>query len=259
MFTTKPGMFGLFGGFANPTGVALIIILTIMFICSLSFVRRGGYFQVFYFSHLNYWLYWGLLIIHAPNFWKWLIFFAFIFLVEKLYRIITSLLGHGKTIIDEGIPLPSDVTYLKIKKPSKFNFSPGDWCFIKIPIIAKFEWHPFTISSAPEDPEYFSVHVRGVGNWTNKLYEYFNDKTLREKKIDPYASDKMPKNLDVKSETILNYFNFYYFKIMVDGPFGSPSSNIYRSEHAVLICTGIGITPFASILQSIVYRLFLST
>merc|ERR1712066_83610 len=43
-------------------------------------------------------------------------------------------------------------------------------------------------------------------------------------------------------------------EIYIDGPFGSPSSNIYRAEHAVLIGTGIGITPFASILQSIMYR-----
>ena len=41
---------------------------------------------------------------------------------------------------------------------------------------------------------------------------------------------------------------------MVDGPFGSPSSNIYRAEHAVLVGTGIGVTPFASILQSIMMR-----
>ena len=43
-------------------------------------------------------------------------------------------------------------------------------------------------------------------------------------------------------------------EIFVDGPFGSPSSNIYRAEHAVLIGTGIGVTPFASILQSIMHR-----
>merc|ERR1719284_381729 len=43
-------------------------------------------------------------------------------------------------------------------------------------------------------------------------------------------------------------------EIFIDGPFGSPSSNIYRAEHAVLIGTGIGITPFASILQSIMHR-----
>merc|ERR1712150_9215 len=43
-------------------------------------------------------------------------------------------------------------------------------------------------------------------------------------------------------------------EIFIDGPFGAPSSNIFRAEHAVLIGTGIGVTPFASILQSIMHR-----
>ena len=43
-------------------------------------------------------------------------------------------------------------------------------------------------------------------------------------------------------------------KLRMDGPFGAPSSNIFQTEHAVLISTGIGVTPFTSILQSIMYR-----
>ena len=43
-------------------------------------------------------------------------------------------------------------------------------------------------------------------------------------------------------------------EVYIDGPFGAPSSNIFRAEHAVLIGTGIGVTPFASILQSIMHR-----
>jgi len=46
LFTTDPGLFGLISGFANPTGVLLIIILFVMFICSQPFVRRGGCFEV---------------------------------------------------------------------------------------------------------------------------------------------------------------------------------------------------------------------
>ena len=52
LLTTMPGILGMPHGCANPTGVALIIILTIMFICSLSYVRRSGYFQVFYCTHM---------------------------------------------------------------------------------------------------------------------------------------------------------------------------------------------------------------
>jgi len=35
-------------------------------------------------------------------------------------------------------------------RPTHFAFKPGDYVYINIPRIATFEWHPFTISSAPE-------------------------------------------------------------------------------------------------------------
>ena len=44
------------------------------------------------------------------------------------------------------------------------------------------------------------------------------------------------------------------FQVYIDGPFGAPTSQIFRAQHAVLIGTGIGVTPFASILQSIMHR-----
>ena len=52
-------------------------------------------------------------------------------------------------------------------------FQPGDWMFINLPVISKFEWHPFTISSAPERGDVLTFHIRSVGGWTNKLHEYF--------------------------------------------------------------------------------------
>ena len=49
LLTTAPGAtlnFGLIPGWANPTGIALILILTIMVLFSLPCVRRGGHFEV---------------------------------------------------------------------------------------------------------------------------------------------------------------------------------------------------------------------
>lgn len=40
--------------------------------------------------------------------------------------------------------------HLVISRPDNFRYRPGDYIFLQIPAIAKFEWHPFTISSAPE-------------------------------------------------------------------------------------------------------------
>ena len=41
--------------------------------------------------------------------------------------------------------------------------------------ISYSEWHPFTISSAPEVEEHFTLHIRGVGHWTNSLHTLFQD------------------------------------------------------------------------------------
>lgn len=180
IFTTMPGIFGMPGGYANITGVALIITLTVMFFGSLSVVRRSGYFQVFYCTHLLYWVYWALLIIHAPEFYKYFMAMLIVYLTEFTYRMLTSFLGRGKTLVSAGVILPSRVTNLIIKRPAGFNFSPGDWVFIKIPEVARFEWHPFTISSAPEVHDTFHVHIRGVGEWTNRLYKHFEDEYARQ-------------------------------------------------------------------------------
>ncbi len=48
LLTSKPGVYGLVGGAANPTGVALGSLLLVMFFCSQAFVRRGGCFEVNY-------------------------------------------------------------------------------------------------------------------------------------------------------------------------------------------------------------------
>merc|ERR1719320_1934364 len=180
IFTMQPHLFGMMHGIANPSGVALIIILTIMFVCSLPFVRRRGHFEIFYFTHLLYYAYFVLLIIHAPEFWKWFIVVGLIWVVEITYRILNSLFGHGKSVIKAGVILPSKVTNLIIERPPGFNFSPGDWVFVKIPAVASSEWHPFTISSAPEVSGQFTLHIRGVGQWTNSLYKLFEKEYERQ-------------------------------------------------------------------------------
>ncbi|XP_060534326.1 NADPH oxidase 5 isoform X2 [Cylas formicarius] len=173
LFTSKPGLFGLVPGWANPTGVALFVILLVMFICSQAFVRRGGCFEIFYWTHLMYIPFWVLLVLHGPNFWKWFTFIGLVYLVERVFRVESTMSKRGKSYISSGLLLPSKVTHLVIKRPKEFDFHPGDYVFVNIPAIAKYEWHPFTISSAPEQEDYMWLHIRGVGQWTNRLYEYF--------------------------------------------------------------------------------------
>ncbi|KAJ6642797.1 NADPH oxidase 5, partial [Pseudolycoriella hygida] len=179
MLTAKPSLFGLCGGCANPTGILLVIILFIIFVCSQPFVRRGGSFEIFYWTHLLYVPFWFLVILHGPNFYKWFFGPFVIYLVERMIRLVWMRAGRGKTYISSGILLPSKVTHLVIKRPPHFYFRPGDYVFVNIPAIAKYEWHPFTLSSAPEQEDYMWLHIRGVGEWTQRLYSYFEKQQER--------------------------------------------------------------------------------
>ena len=179
LLTDHPGRFGLVNGYANPTGVILVFILAIMTICSMKFVRRGGCFEIFYWSHLLYIPFWVLLILHGPNFWKWFVGPGTIYLLERTQRIAWSRSELGKTYISSGLLLPSKVTHLVIKRPPHFDFHPGDYVFVNIPVIARYEWHPFTISSAPEHADYIWLHIRAVGEWTNSLYSYFEREQIK--------------------------------------------------------------------------------
>ena len=66
------------------------------------------------------------------------------------------------------------VIFLGLTRPKRFNYQPGDYIFLKIPSIAKYEWHPFTMSSSPEQ-DFIGLHIRAVGTWTNKLYEFVDE------------------------------------------------------------------------------------
>ncbi|XP_071440439.1 NADPH oxidase 5 [Hetaerina americana] len=178
--TSRPGLFGLIPGQANPTGITLDFILLIIFICSQPFVRRRGSFEVFYWTHLLYVPFWILLIIHAPNFWKWFIGPGIIYLLERGWRLANQRARqHGRTYISSGVLLPSRVVHLVIRRPLHFDFCPGDYVFVNIPAVARYEWHPFTISSAPEQQDSLWLHVRAVGQWTNRLYDYFEKEQER--------------------------------------------------------------------------------
>ncbi|XP_054633836.1 NADPH oxidase 5 isoform X1 [Dunckerocampus dactyliophorus] len=316
LLTTRPGI-GWVKGTASLTGVVLQVVICLMVLCSSTFVRRSGHFEVFYWSHLSYVWVWSLLMVHCANFWKWFVVPGLVFLLEKIVGIAVSRMG-GLYIVEVNL-LPSKVTHLVIKRPQFFHFKPGDYVYINIPVIAKYEWHPFTISSAPEQSDSLWLHIRSMGQWTNRLYEYFRQPqslaqsprrlaaSLRSRQLtktpddlfnsphfngavasndddaveltmyrqngsrtsaspvtsaqDPLSSDELgpaergeaPPLREVSAKFGENH-RFCNIKCYVDGPYGTPTRQIFASEHAVLIGAGIGITPFASILQSIMYR-----
>ena len=118
---------------------------------------------------------------------------------------------------------------LRFEKES-FKFKPGQYLFLNVPSISLFQWHPFTISSTPEEG-FVTIHVRIVGNWTQTLAEILG----------------CFKDTDNSSLAP---------RICVDGPYGAPAEDLYDYKVAILIGTGIGVTPAASLLKSVWYRYY---
>ncbi|KAJ7420730.1 NADPH oxidase 5 [Willisornis vidua] len=228
----RPGGGGV-AGTAPQTGLALLALLLAMVAFSSPCVRRSGHFEVFYWTHLSYISIWTLLLLHGPQFWKWFVVPGSLFVLEKVLGWAWRQ-GRGLHIVEVNL-LPSKVTHLVIQRPKSFHFKPGDYVYLNVPAIASYEWHPFSISSAPEQPDTLWLHIRSLGQWTNRLYEFFQQ-------LEPPSPEPKPRRSQGWAQCHL------------DGPYGTPTRRIFTSEHAVLIGAGIGITPFASILQSIMYR-----
>uniref|UniRef100_A0A8C0BCG8 NADPH oxidase 5 n=1 Tax=Buteo japonicus TaxID=224669 RepID=A0A8C0BCG8_9AVES len=246
------GKMPLGGGGITHTG-----LLAAMLAFSSPCIRRSGHFEVFYWTHLSYISVWTLLILHGPHFWKWFAVPGCLFVLEKVVGLVWRRAG-GLRIVEVNL-LPSKVTHLVIKRPQFFHYKPGDYIYLNIPAIATYEWHPFTISSAPEQQETLWLHIRSLGQWTNKLYEYFQQPELPSLEPKPLSRSLREKRCrrweQVGVSTGLGETHrFCSIKCYIDGPYGTPTRRIFTSEHAVLIGAGIGITPFASILQSIMYR-----
>jgi hypothetical protein len=86
---------------------------------------------------------------------------------------------------------------LKIERPCDFDFHAGDYVYVNIPDVAKFEWHPFTISSAPEDEDYITLHVRVAGGWTGRLYSICQEdaeRILRQQSFHRIAQQQINSN-----------------------------------------------------------------
>ena len=66
---------------------------------------------MFYLTHFLYWFYIILLIFHAPDFWKWCIVPLVIFVVEKIYRGLSTLVGVGKSYVADAKVLASRYIY----------------------------------------------------------------------------------------------------------------------------------------------------
>ncbi|PFH50807.1 hypothetical protein AMATHDRAFT_75381 [Amanita thiersii Skay4041] len=187
--------------------------------------------------------------------WRFIIWPFIIYFGERMYR---EYRARRATRLSKVIVHPSGAMELRIIKPS-FNYVAGQWVFLQVPEISRWQWHPFTITSAPEDP-YVSLHIRQVGDFTRALGERLGVGPSVVAAMTQAAMKGLDKDekfgmsrgdfleLDPSSTTIT------LPQVRVDGPYGAPAEDVFDGEVAVLIGAGIGVTPFASILKHIWWK-----
>lgn len=252
----------VFTTIAGITGIIITLSLILIITSSMEVIRRS-YFEVFWYTHHLFIVFFAGLVIHGagrivrsqkttdpphnatfckdridqwgkipecpipqfaggfPQTWMYVIGPMFLYLCERILRFVryTQTVRYRKIVMR-----PSKVLELQLVK-NGFKMEVGQYVFINCPSISQLEWHPFTMTSAPEE-DFFSVHIRSAGDWTNKLISIM---------------EQLPEGAQGP-------------KLGVDGPFGTASEDVFDYEVAMLVGAGIGVTPFASILKSIWYK-----
>lgn len=170
--------------------------------------------------------------------WRWELWGGGLYLFERIYREINS---RRPTKITKVIRHPYDAMEIQFSKPS-MKYKAGQWLMLNVPSVSTTQWHPFTITSCPYDP-YVSIHVRQLGDFTRALGDALGAGPSQAKDYD--ALDPM----GMYEIALQNGQQMP--RIRIDGPYGAPAEDVFDNEIAVLIGTGIGVTPWASILKNI--------
>uniref|UniRef100_A0A2K6F901 NADPH oxidase 3 n=1 Tax=Propithecus coquereli TaxID=379532 RepID=A0A2K6F901_PROCO len=160
-----------------------------------------------------------------PSAWKWVLGPVVLYACERIIRFWRF---QQEVVITKVVSHPSGVLELHMKKRG-FKMAPGQYILVQCPAISSLEWHPFTLTSAPQE-DFFSVHVRAAGDWTRALLKAFG------------ADGQAPKE------------PWSLPRLAVDGPFGATLTDVFHYPVSVCIAAGIGVTPFAALLKSIWYQ-----
>jgi len=197
-------------------------------------------FNLFWYTHHLFTIFYSLICFHAitsvlepTTFWCYIIGPLFLYSIERTVRVFR---GKQDTFLLLAIAHPSKVLELQLKK-STFKYKPGQYIFLNCPYIADQEWHPLTISSAPEE-DFVAVHIRIVGDWTNELWDFLNPK----------------KQLGIIQENVTNAPDGTPI-FRIDGPYGAASEDVFNFKTVILVGGGIGVTPFGAILKHINFRI----
>ncbi|XP_027340560.1 respiratory burst oxidase homolog protein A isoform X1 [Abrus precatorius] len=254
----KPTYRDLVKGAEGVTGILMVVFMAIAFTLATKWFRRNLIklpkpfsrltgFNAFWYSHHLFVIVYGLLIVHGIKLYfvhKWYLKTTWMYIAvpvllytsERILRFFRSGL-YTVRLVKVAI-YPGNVLTLQMSKPPQFRYKSGQYMFVQCPDISPFEWHPFSITSAPGD-DYLSVHIRQLGDWTQELKRVFSEA------CEPPVSGK--SGLLRADETTKKSLP----KLKIDGPYGAPAQDYAKYDVLLLVGLGIGATPFISILKDL--------
>ncbi|KAF9433747.1 hypothetical protein BGZ76_009027 [Entomortierella beljakovae] len=260
----------LYTSYAGVTGHIMLLCMVLMYTTAKQTQRNKSFESFWYTHHLAFFML-GALMFHGLGCivkdkngvcrgyqsYHYLAIGYCLYIIERFFRAYRARLD---TKLVKAIQHPAGVIELQIQKPS-FKYKPGQYMFVNVPDISNYQWHPFTITSSPFE-DYVSVHIRQVGDWTRALGTRMGvEKEERGGGRGPQAAldkstrpEKRTETVDDRGEEIRVRAGFSMPLVCIDGPFGAPTEDVFDNEIVVLVGSGIGVTPFASILRDIWFR-----
>ncbi|RZB94814.1 Respiratory burst oxidase-like protein F isoform C [Glycine soja] len=254
----KPSYVDLVKGVEGVTGILMVFLMIIAFTLATKWFRRNLIklpkpfsrltgFNAFWYSHHLFVIVYVLLIIHGIKLylvhkwyhkttWMYLAVPVLLYASERILRLFRS--GLYTVRLGKVAIYPGNVLTLQMSKPPQFRYKSGQYMFVQCPAVSPFEWHPFSITSAPGD-DYLSVHIRQLGDWTQELKRVFSEA------CEPPVSGK--SGLLRADETTKKSLP----KLKIDGPYGAPAQDYKKYDVLLLVGLGIGATPFISILKDL--------
>uniref|UniRef100_A0ACD5Y1I1 Uncharacterized protein n=1 Tax=Avena sativa TaxID=4498 RepID=A0ACD5Y1I1_AVESA len=267
----KPSYAGLVSGVEGMTGIAMLVLMTVSFTLATHPFRKGekeasasrlpaplnrlAGFNAFWYSHHLLGIVYALLLVHGyflflvhrwyeKTTWMYISVPLVLYVGERMLRALRSN-AHPVKILKVCL-LPGSVLTITMSKPYGFRYRSGQYIFLQCPMISSFEWHPFSITSAPGD-DYLTVHIRTNGDWTQELKRIFV-----ENYFSPHVSRRASfSELGVAEPRSLP-------KLLVDGPYGAPAQDFRNYDVLLLVGLGIGATPFISILRDLLNNIKLA-
>lgn len=207
-------------GWTGLTALSCFYLLSLM---SMPQIRKWSY-EVFQLGHLLMFPIIGLMMAHGtagllqwPMFAYWLAFPTLLVLFERGWRLVLSfrpIIADLELLDDETVAITAIVP-----KHRPWDYKAGQYVFVQVPQLSRFQWHPFTVSTCINNT--MQVHIKADGDWTNSLRD------LAQK----------------GKRTTIN--------IGLDGPFGAPAQRFYDFEYSMVFGAGIGVTPFSGVLTDL--------